>query len=553
MLNRALFATLSATVVAFFPFTVFASGSLSFTPASGSYNVGDEVALHVMLDSTEALSGTEGKVTFDAKAWQIDVESVADVSGWVEKPTLKDGVVEFSALLASSSPRKSELFTLHAKALRVGSQLFHFDSAATIAADGTGGNVLGTIGEAKFDVTPKEGGPSEIAQSVDGQVLGISTDDSLVTVTSPDIVDPSKWYAFASTSVHILVSRDIERMHIGITKKSSDAGYRAIDVAATGTATTTELVRPIEKLDEGEWWYHVTPDMPDATTTHFRLAIDRTAPILGDTKIRESADASDPHVVILFNATDTLSGIASVTAGWDGVAGSLVTPEGGLINLIAPDTGSHKVKLVVSDYAGNHSEMELSVKVDPITSPIVSLKGMAREAEPLVFNVKGKPGKVDIDFFGSGVEHKDTIILDGAGNGEWVLKEQLNPGPYEIDVIQTMQNGAKSLAAKLDVTVTATALGYLGRNLAVSLALLAVLVVVMGAGGYVFLLRTRSVADAAPLGGQLALPAPRMNAERTQAIASRPQVIAPVAIQRASRASSGPMLQGDIVDLRRRN
>jgi hypothetical protein len=538
----------TAAVAAFLPFAVQASGTLFFTPGSGTYHVGDEIPVKVMLDSSEALGGAEGHILFDPLAWDVSVASQDDSLSWVERPTVREGSgqVDFSALISKGEDTKRrELFVLKAIGKRVGKQTFRFDSAATVSADGTGGNVLGRVDDALFDIATLNRG-----ESSEGAVLGASTDSNIL-ITSDVMPDQSAWYSFASSSVNVTVPLDVKRIKVGITDKPEDAGYRPLDVpSASSSATSTTLVRSIDKLDEGIWYYHATADGPDSISTHFRFAIDRTAPVFGETKIRDRSDMTDPHLVIEFSATDTVSGIESVTASWNGMAEVALTPVNGEIALLAPDAREHKLKLTATDRAGNRSGLELPVTVTSLAPPSVALNSRAREASPIKFAFKGLPGaSIAVDFFGNKLERKDIVVLDAAGSGEWVLGEHLLPGSYKIAIIETTQNGAKSKEVDLDVLVEATVIGFLGRNPALTLAAFVVLIVTAFFG----VRRIRKGAVVTRREETLALPAPA--ASRMQPTSPRTQVISPVAIARVRmqpQGLRGVELSGDVVDLRRR-
>lgn len=537
--------------VALFPCVAFASSTLSLSPASGSYTVDEVIPVRVMVQSPEKLAAVEATLEFDPKLVSVDIVSTSQDVSWVVTPTVDGGVLRYSGMVKKDAPLTLELMSLEVHALRPGKPELRFTSgASTVAADGSGGNTLGHITQASFDVVTKEGFVDDASSSASttGEVLGAS-DAAALTVSSPDITDESAWYSLNDATVLWTLPHGVQNVLVGLSTKPEDVGYKSV---SSGTTT-----RKITGLDEGEWYFHITPDggaLKDSA--HFRIAIDRTAPVMGTTTEIERADMHDPNIAYSLNATDTLSGIANYEFTIDSETPVRYTDDGSHVYHFRSSVfGEHNLTIAVLDKAGNRSEQKVKFDVTPLEKPVIHLESdKFGESSPIIAQIKGLPGAIArVTFEGGSVHHDDDVQLDTEGKGTYTLKESILPGNYMLSVVQLLSSGASSNEpVRADIEVTTSIIGYLGRNPALTIALLPLLLILLVIGGWrigkwylTYQLGGRGDRSAAP---QLALPPPRTSTESTRSNTVRPVQTAPLELRKVIRVQA----PGAVIDLRRR-
>lgn len=533
--------------VALFPFMAFASSTLSLSPASGSYTVDETIPVRVLVQSPEKLAAVEATLAFDPKLIAVEIISTSQDISWVVTPAVDGGVLRYSGMVKKDAPLTLELMTLNVHALRPGKPQLTFTSgASTVAADGSGGNTLGHITQASFDIVPKEGFVSGVTTaSTSGEVLGV-TDAAALTVTAKEISDESGWYPLHNVTMSWTLPHEVKDVRIGLSRKQADTGYKSISLG-----TTTRL---ITDLEEGEWYFHITPDggaLKDSV--HFRVAIDRTAPVFGTTTELERADKHDPNIAYSVNATDTISGVDHYEFTIDtGVPVRWSNDGTGIYHFRSSVFGTHNLTIAAIDKAGNRSESKVKYEVLALEKPVVHVTtDKFPEASPIVAEIKGTPGaRARVVFDGGAVHHDDEVQIDGGGNGTYTLKESIIPGNYMISVVQTLSSGASSYEpVRIDIEITPSIIGYIGRNPALSIALIPILLILLALGGW----RLGKSFLTYQLGGkqspssQLALPAPRASTmQRPNTV--RPVQTAPLELRKVIRLQA----PGAVIDLRRR-
>lgn len=533
---------------AIFPLGVFASSDLLFSPASGSYKVDEVIPVRVLVQSGEKLSAVEASVEFDPKMLNVEISSASPSVSWVVTPTVDNekGELRYSGMVTGDAPAELELLTLSVRGLRPGTSELRFVSgASTVAADGSGGNTLGKITHAAFDILTEEGYEGRATED-GGEVLGAT--DATLTISSPNIPDAATWYSLRDMTVNWTLPYGVRDVLVGLTKKAEDVGYKSVP----GGTTTREL----KDLDEGEWYYHITPKGKSLEdSAHFRIAIDREAPVIASTTEKERTDNRDPNLTYTILATDKISGISHFEMMVDGSFASRWEDDGSHeYKFKAPGPGEHDLTISAFDKASNRSEAHARFVVEALPQPTIKLlRDKIPEASPIVAEINGLPNaSVKISFEGGPVAHDDVLSLDGNGKASYALKEAVLPGSYQLSAIQTLSNGASSKEpVRIDIEVTPSIIGYIGRNLALSIAIIPVVLF-----GLLYLLwrlgvahwfaqrrlRARSMQKVAPL------PLPAPTAHTRQMV--RTLETAPLEIKRVVRVQQNA---GSVIDLRKKN
>lgn len=457
---------------AVFPFSAFASSDLLFSPASGSYKVDESFNVRMLAQSTEKLSAVEAQVQYDPKVLAVEIKKTSEFVSWVITPTVDNekGELRFSGMISKDAPLSLELMQLGVTGLRPGNQELRFVSgASTVAADGTGGNTLGKITHGSFDIVA-----SDVAGngSSTGEVLGAQ--DSVFTISSPQIPNPESWYAIKDATITWTLPFGVTDVMTGLSKKKEEVGKKALE---SGTTT-----RDIKELEDGEWYFHITPKGATLKeSAHFRLGIDNSAPKISSTTERIREDTRDPNITYVINATDDVSGVSHYEISDNNGPAMNWTDDGSHeYKFRASGLGDHDLMIAAIDKAGNRSESHVRFVVDSLDQPEVRLlKEKVPEASPIVAEIRGIPNaSVVVTFEGGDVHHEDTILLDGEGKATYTIKESVEPGDYEISAMQKLENGSQSKSGvRVSVEVTPSIIGFLGRHIALSITLIPILLI----------------------------------------------------------------------------
>lgn len=143
-----------------FPFGAQAA-SLILSPASGSYHVGDRVAVKVSVSSDTPFNAVSGVLSFPGDV--LSVESVSKIGSaldfWVTEPIVSrsSNTIKFEGVaLGGFSGTTGNVLVVNLKAIKDGVGKFNFQSGQILANDGQGTDITGAFGGATFTVLPAE-------------------------------------------------------------------------------------------------------------------------------------------------------------------------------------------------------------------------------------------------------------------------------------------------------------------------------------------------------------------------------------------------------------
>src|SRR3990167_1612316 len=142
------------------------SGSLYFSPSSGSVIAGQNFSLAVRVNTSgTAINAGEGSIVFDSA--KVQVVSVSKTSSiftlWATEPSFSnaDGTVEFAGGIPNPgySGSNGVVITINFKAKTATTVRGYTEvimvSGAILANDGEGTNILSSLGKANFYINPK--------------------------------------------------------------------------------------------------------------------------------------------------------------------------------------------------------------------------------------------------------------------------------------------------------------------------------------------------------------------------------------------------------------
>lgn len=160
---KSIFVVLLLIFLGFSPVFVKAA-SLSISPSSGTYEVGETITVRAMVTSDSPLNAISGSILFPPSSFSVQSVSKSSsiLNFWVTEPTSgkSSGVVRFEGVtLGGFYDRTGTVVTVSLKALNVGTAVVTFQNGQVLANDGEGTDITGSFGGATFNIIPATKAP----------------------------------------------------------------------------------------------------------------------------------------------------------------------------------------------------------------------------------------------------------------------------------------------------------------------------------------------------------------------------------------------------------
>ncbi len=447
------------------PHTKAAGGaSLSISPASGSYSVGQTFTVSVMLASGGGVgvNAADGKITFDPT--MLAAESISKGNSvfnlWVNDPSFSntDGTVNFSGGSNNAyTGDAGDVFDVTFKALKAGSASLQFASADALAADGQGTSALGGTTGATFTISaaapaPAPSSASQAAAASQGggssgqAAQPVSTPSSFtpaVTITSPTHPDPTKWYSNPNPSFSWKLTPDVAGVSTAFDRNPNTYPKRVSE----GLISSKQY----SNIGEGVWYFHVRfedalGDWSDPMA--MPVQIDLTSPLPFTLTIAPGAGISG-RTTIAFNATDTVSGVDHYEVIFDGGASSTIAlsdMQNGVYTAPPLLPGKHTVAIFAIDKAGNSTEADGQFQISGIGSPeITNFPATVIEQSPIVIEGVADSGAnvtLDIDDSTGKTVSEGKMVADATGHWLYAVEGGLPGGRYTLVASMVTTQGA---------------------------------------------------------------------------------------------------------------
>ena len=306
---------------------------LSLSPASASHAAGDTFVVSVMLNSGGGVgvNAADGQLSFDPTL--LAVQSVSKDNSvfnlWTSNPSFSNtaGTVSYSGGSNNAyTGNAGDVVDVTFKALAAGTASVKFSSATALAADGQGTNVLSGTTGATYTIggTASSAGAQQFST---GANAGSSQSSAAapapaqtpftvtITIASPTHPDPSQWYSNNSPNFTWTLTPDVAGVSTAFDQNPGTYPKRSSE----GLISSKQY----SAVGEGVWYFHVRfedalGDWSDPV--NFQINIDLTSPLPFTVTAISGAGISG-RTELMFNATDTVSGVdhyIAVYSGWPG-------------------------------------------------------------------------------------------------------------------------------------------------------------------------------------------------------------------------------------------
>ncbi len=418
------------------------SARLYFLPASGTYEVGQNVSVRVSVDTEgQTINAVEDVITFANDTLKVTSFSKAStiLNLWIRGPSYNNSTGEITfagGILNSEFNGLGRIFIINFKTIAVGHAWVRFSpSAQVLANDGLGTNIFSSTGRAEFTVQKRSSPvPVPYTEPADAPLeLEISS------LTHPE---QDKWYNKKDAVFTWRWQRGITDYSYFIDKKEKGIPNNIGDGLNTSIS--------YRDIKDGVWYFNIKAKTSEGWGKVFRqkIQVDAAPPDNFRITSKEEFPTINASPTFYFKAEDDTSGIDYFNVKVDN--GEWVSTDRTEYQLSAQVQGKHQLSVRVYDKAGNFADGFYSFETYPLSAPTVIYW-----TEEILFGeeffVKGEAApssKVNIDIFS---KKKRVLTLSTVSNadGVWSIEygDILKKGEYRIVATQETAGGIVSLAS----------------------------------------------------------------------------------------------------------
>jgi hypothetical protein len=428
--------------------TLFSNAAtLSISPSSGTYNVGQTFSINVYVSSLDQnMNAAGGVILFPSDKLQVLSlsKSGSIINLWMQEPSFSNnlGTINFEGVVFNPGFQGSsgKIITVTFKVKAVGAASLSLTSSSVLANDGQGTNILTNLGKANYALENPAETPVAPKAETPSKTIGTPNAPEIISSTHPD---PNKWYQSTTAEFSWQIGSDITSDSVVI-----DKNPRTIPQTVFSPAITS---KEITDLSEGVWYFHaqLKNSYGWGDVTHFRVGIDTTPPDPFTIQTDNGNDATNPQPILKFKAYDALSGIDHYEIKISEIQ-NLQVPAAEVANgsykIPVSPPGKYAVIIRAVDQAGNYSLAMEDLEIAPIETPIITeYPQRLYPGNPLI--VKGTSSVCDHIILFAQDERKDIITTDAkCENGTFtaILGKTLDKGIYNIWAIAVDSRGAQS-------------------------------------------------------------------------------------------------------------
>ena len=475
-MRKITYISLSVIILAFaflatIPYVAHAA-TLHFSPSSGTHTR-TTFSVNVLVSSADqAMNAASGIISFPKdKLEVVSLSKIGSIFGlWVQEPYFSNtsGIISFEGIVLNPGfiGSNGKALTITFRTKTAGPASLTFSSGSVLANDGKGTNILSGLDPAAFFL-------DEVAPNI--AAAGISGTPPAPIVFSPTHPDPTAWYAKSDPSFAWELPK-------GIT------GVRLLVDTLLQTIPTVTYIPPISSkeltaVEDGTWYLHIQfqNNKGWGEISHFRFRIDTQPPEQFAIEFIDGTETKNPKPTVIFDTTDSLSGInyykVKIGEGdFVSVTTELVRSNPYALPLQKP--GRRTILVQAFDNAGNYSVATERFSIEPLHTPVFTAYPRELRADEML-TVTGEtqyPGSQIIIWLQreKGIPQKSVVTSDQDGKFIFTTDKKLADGTYKLWAEVVDARGAQSLPTDtLTITIVQPMLARIGFFLAVTVPLTA--------------------------------------------------------------------------------
>ena len=457
------------------------AASLALLPQSGQVKVGQTFDVDVVVSSPDqGFNATQATIQFPANIVNvkyIDSSSNASVFNfWLEGPTFSNttGMINFiGGTTTSTVGAVIKILRITFIATGSGDANIVISDSAVTAADGSGTNILSSVGSAKFKV-----GPGDLTIASSTQALPPSTTAPPAPVASPIITpvvvlpptqivrtaviaqqtpsapvitvpfypDQSKWY---NQIANFLAQWQLPS---DITDVSSvlNSSYRFTPPSSSEGLFDSKAFHSVK---DGLSYLHVKfkNNVGWGATADYRIAIDTDPPLPFTVESLQGLTTDNPQPTLVYKTSDALSGMAHYSIIINQGSEFITAMGSSTLPLLTPGIKTVLVRAI--DNAGNVRENSIVLTIVPIASPVFktfSQNVYTTEGDANVTGTAVPNGHVRLKLLNADGSVLRLIQVESDANGNWngQFSGPFLKGNYSYEATAQDQRGALSLPVR---------------------------------------------------------------------------------------------------------
>jgi hypothetical protein len=424
------------------------AATLSVSPATGVYATGATFTVRVNVNSSgTSINAAEGTLSFNPN--ELSVVSVNRNSSifnlWVAEPSFSNsaGTVSFSGgSPAGYTGSNGNIMTVTFRAKGSGAVKVNFSNGSVLANDGSGTNVLTSMGGGTFTINAAA--PTPEAEEVVVEYVAPANTPAAPKITSSTHSEPNAWYIAKEAVLSWELPSGVTAVRTLLDDRASSVPTKVYD-SPIRTITLSDL-------DEGVSYFHVQFRNADGwgKVTHYRLAIDSQKPTAIDISKPENLDTNNPEQQLVVDVVDATSEVKRFKVQIDnGDAFEFIKENASsTIKLPLLGPGYHTVVIEAFDEAGNSIIGNYSFEVQSFEKPTFTEypSEINEQVIPVIKGTTRPNSTVEIRLTKVGAEPTTyQVKSDESGNFTFIPEGRFSTGVYELTARATDEYGAQSL------------------------------------------------------------------------------------------------------------
>lgn len=424
--------------------SIIHAASLGFSPSIISRTIGSTFSVTIYVSSADrAMNAASGVISFPTD--KLEVVSVSKTNSvmnlWVEEPTFSNvqGTVNFEGIALNPGYIGDHgiIITLTFRTKSEGQANVHFSSGSILANDGAGTDILEDLGIASFLIQGRASEAPDTSPSTN------TTSDSTSTITSVTHSDQARWYSNNTPEFSWDLPDDALEVRTLIGKSS------------TGVPTVRYSPpvnrKKVDALPDGIYYFslQIRTAKGWGGVERYRVNIDSTPPSPFTITFPHGNKGWEPQPVILFNTTDSGSGISKYDVKIGNGGPTRVAPSATSNPYPLPPQypGTYAITVTAIDEAGNTRSATEDFTIEAIDAPVVTHYQDEIESGDIM-KVRGTTypdSNVSIL-----IKDKNEVVSEeytkSNSSGDWsvVVVKRLDPGVYTFTARVIDGRGAKS-------------------------------------------------------------------------------------------------------------
>ncbi len=351
------------------PAPLLYASTLSLSPATGVYTTGSTFSVRVVVNTKGApINAADGTLTFNPK--ELQVVSVSRTSSifnlWTTEPTFSNaaGTITFSGGSPTGYTGGSgTVMSVTFRTLGAGSPRVSLTSGSVLAADGRGTNVLTSMGSGAYTVSAVSETPEPEAIV---EFVPPANTPAAPKISSETHGNPDGWSKERTAKLSWTLPSDVTAVRTLLDTNPSSIPTKVYD------SPIRDITIP--DLEDGVSYFHMQFRNAEGwgRITHYRLAVDGTAPNGLTLSLAPQSNLANPNQTIIATTTDTTGApIARFVVQLNGSEAKTIENDKNTGEIQLTDLKPGRQSLVVEaiDAAGNSSVSTFTFDIESFDAP----------------------------------------------------------------------------------------------------------------------------------------------------------------------------------------